>query len=90
MPHNRFIETVRRVDDLIQRKATGTPAEMAARLGCSERTWYNFLDQLRNDYQFPIAYCRNRQCYYYTDETPHWDDFTAKVLSSDTPFCFLD
>ncbi len=87
MPHTRFIETVRRVDDLIKRKATGTPAAMAKKLGVSERTWYNLLEQLKLEYQFPIKYCRNRECYYYADNAPHWDDFTAKVLSSDSPFC---
>ncbi len=89
MPHTRFIETVKRVDDLIKRKATGTPTEMAARLGCSERTWFNLLDQLKTDYQFPIMYCRSRECYYYTDEVPHWNDFVVRVLGSPAPILTL-
>ncbi|NBB20071.1 hypothetical protein GVN20_11965 [Runella sp. CRIBMP] len=67
--------------DLITAKSTGTPRQMAQRLGISERAWYYLLDQLRNDYGLPILYCRFRCSYYYTDDASHWEDFLQKFLN---------
>ena len=72
---------VQRADDLITAKSTGTPRQMAQRLGLSERAWYYLLDQLRNDYGFPILYDRFRCSYYYTDDVSHWEDFLQKFLN---------
>lgn len=80
MPQQHLLSLVERINDLICTKSTGTPRQMAQRLGLSERAWYYLLDQLRNDYGLPIAYCRFRQSYYYTDDVSHWDDFLQKLI----------
>ena len=58
---------VDRVHDLIKRKATGTPLELAERLDLDERDWYRLLREMRN-MGFPIAYSPQRRSYYYEGE----------------------
>jgi hypothetical protein len=53
---------------LLKNKATGTPKELASKLGLTERAWYKLRDQLVNDLELPIAYCNERRSYYYTEE----------------------
>lgn len=77
-PHY-FFPLIHRVDQLILTKSTGTPKQLAKRLNISERTWYYLLDQLRNDYAFPIIYDRFGGNYYYADEVSHWDNFLHKL-----------
>lgn len=81
MASNNFLALVQQADDLITAKSTGTPRQMAQRLGLSERAWYYLLDQLRNDYGFPIIYCRFRRSYYYPDDASHWENFLQKYLN---------
>jgi len=61
------LQKLDRLDRLIRRKATGTPNQLAARLGCSRRTVYNFLQTLRG-LGAEVTYCTERRSYYY--ETP--------------------
>ena len=58
---------VDRVHDLIKRKATGTPVELAERLGLNERDWYRLLYDMRK-MGFPIVYSSQRRSYYYEGE----------------------
>ena len=63
----KFLEQMQlleRIDQLIKLKATGTPTELAARLGVSERTVYNILETLR-DLGVAINYNKQRKTYYY-------------------------
>jgi biotin operon repressor len=64
MAFNDTFERLERLAYLIQRKATGSPEELAEKLGVSVRTVANLLDQLRN-WGAEIAYCRDRGSYYY-------------------------
>jgi hypothetical protein len=56
------------LDCLIRRKATGTPGELSAKMGISERAWYRLLEFLRNDLEVPLDYCPKRKTYYYQRE----------------------
>ncbi len=58
--------TLDRLDDLIRRRATGSPKQLACRLGVSKRTVYNFLDTLR-DFGADVRYCPSRNSYYYAN-----------------------
>jgi hypothetical protein len=60
-----YLKTLERVHSLIRRKATGTPTELAARLGMPERNLYRLLSDMKN-WGFPIQYCQDRQSYYYS------------------------
>ncbi|MEL7221096.1 MAG: HTH domain-containing protein [Bacteroidota bacterium] len=61
------IETLVRLHLLIKRKATGSPAELARRLGVSQPTIFRYLNALR-DFDAPIEYCNYRKSYYYVEE----------------------
>jgi hypothetical protein len=68
-PLMSFIEKLRqieRVDQLIRLKGTGTPANLASRLGISENSVYNLLNILRS-LGADIYYCEQRQSYCYGD-----------------------
>lgn len=60
----RFFERFNRLDDLIARKATGTPKELADKLEISESTLYEYLIVMK-DLGAPIRYDKLRSTYYY-------------------------
>ena len=60
----KFISRARRLDSLIRRKSTGSPAQLAHRLGVSEATIYRYIQELK-EMGAPIKYCRERQSYKY-------------------------
>jgi predicted DNA-binding transcriptional regulator YafY len=64
MQIQKFISRTRRLDHLIRRKSTGSPAQLANRLGVSEATIYRYIQELK-DMGAPIKYCRERQSYKY-------------------------
>ncbi|MVM40916.1 hypothetical protein GO730_29860 [Spirosoma sp. HMF3257] len=51
---NRFVY----LDSLIRKRATGSPKELATRLGITERAWYNLRDELVNDLGLPLLMIR--------------------------------
>lgn len=62
-----FITKVRvlhRMHTLIARQATGCPLNFAQKLGVSRTALYRYIDALKG-LNAPIAYCKDRQCYYY-------------------------
>ena len=52
-----LLDFVFRIDDMIYRKATGTPAELAETLGVSERSLYRFIRKMKC-LDLPIASSR--------------------------------
>ncbi len=60
------LRLVDRIDSLIRRRATGTPDDMAEKLGISRSTWFSHLRLLTNELSFPIEYDSEKQTYYYT------------------------
>lgn len=67
MDSQRIFERLERLHALISRKATGTPAELAERLGTTERTVYNWITLMKS-MGAPITFCRQRQTYHYERE----------------------
>lgn len=65
-----------RLHELIKRKQTGTPAQLAQRMGCSESTVYNKIKQLRET-NLPVKYCATLGSYYYEEEVSF--DFCLRV-----------
>jgi biotin operon repressor len=63
-----YIQRIVRLDKLIQMKATGSPKELANKMGVSERSVYDDIKQLKTDFGCPIAYSRIRKSYYYTKD----------------------
>lgn len=69
MPLQTFpqaLTLIKRIDSLIRKRATGSPEQMARRLGISRSTWFNYLNVLKDDLGFPIEYDRLAQTYYYS------------------------
>ena len=67
MTFNEQIQALERLHDLIKRKGTGTPEQLAEKFNVSVGTIKNLLKILK-DKDFPIAYCRDRKTYYYERE----------------------
>jgi len=56
-----------RIDQLIRIKGTGTPAQLADKIGISERSTYEYI-RLMKDFGAPVSYSRGRKSYYYQEE----------------------
>jgi hypothetical protein len=62
-----IFKRLERIDQLIRMKATGSAADLASRLGISERSVYDYLN-LMKDLGAPIKFNTYRQTYYYGEE----------------------
>lgn len=62
----KFIQRLKRIDQLISSKATGTPAQFAQKLDIRESTLYEILKILK-DLGAPIEYDYHRCSYFYTE-----------------------
>jgi DNA-binding IclR family transcriptional regulator len=71
------LERIERVDQLIRLKATGTPKELAARLGISESAWYELLSTM-TVLGAPIYYSNERKSYCYKEEVKFVYGFKPK------------
>jgi hypothetical protein len=67
MTFTEHVFALERLNDLIRRKATGTPEQLAVKFGVSVGTIKNLLKILK-DRNLPVCYCRERQTYYYEYE----------------------
>lgn len=76
---NRF----HHLDSLIRKRATGTPGELAERLGITERAWHKIRDELVNDLNLPLAYDPHCKTYYYTEEGQLVFEFRKKLTNDD-------
>ncbi len=67
MALTKYVERVQRMDQLIRRKSTGKPKELAAKLSLSERSLYELINQMK-DLGAPIIYSKSRDSYVYTSQ----------------------
>ncbi len=58
---------LQRIDELIRVKSTGTPGQLARKIGISERTIYEYL-KLMKSFGAPIKFSNYRKSYYYNEE----------------------
>lgn len=61
------IETFKRMDELIARKCTGKPAEMAVKVDCSLTTLFTYMAMMRK-MGAPISYNKHKHTYLYEEE----------------------
>jgi hypothetical protein len=61
------IKVLKRIDELVSKKSTGPPAELARKLGLSERSIYEYI-RLMKELDAPILYSRARKSYFYKNE----------------------
>lgn len=62
----KFIERLKRIDGIIQKKSSGTPAQLAAKLDISESTLYEFIAVMK-EMGAPIQYDKFNCRYYYEE-----------------------
>ena len=62
-----ILSRIQRLDQLIRIKGTGSPTELAQRIGISERSVYEYL-KLMKGLGAPIKYSREKKSYSYTYE----------------------
>ncbi|MCG8319997.1 MAG: helix-turn-helix domain-containing protein [Cytophagales bacterium] len=60
----KYLDRIKKMDDLIQRKATGTPEEFAEKMGLSRIALLKYIKLLK-DMNAPIEYSYSRRSYYY-------------------------
>ena len=81
MTINKYVNRLRQINQLIRQQRTGSPKELAIKLGISERQVYNSIDYLR-DKEVPISYCRFRKTYYYSEPVDLRISFSLVNLST--------
>jgi predicted transcriptional regulator len=54
--------------ELIEQKATGSPSEIALKIGVTERMVYKYMEILKSEFNAPIKYNRANQSYFFTEE----------------------
>lgn len=74
-----YLNRIRRLDAMIRQKSTGTPQELAEKLGISERWLFVLLDELKQDLNCPIKYDRRRRSYIYSVRGKLMIDFTEEM-----------
>jgi predicted DNA-binding transcriptional regulator YafY len=71
------IEQIKKINQLIVKKNTGKPAEMAVKLDCSLTTLFTYLSMMRT-MGAPIQYNKFKQTYYYEEEGDFVIGFIAR------------
>ena len=77
-----YFERVKRIDSLKRRQATGTPEELAYKLGIAKRTLFEYLQFIKQE-GAEIEYSRIRQSYYYTRSGSFKVGFQFEDLSTE-------
>ena len=69
-----ILQKLKRMDQFIQKKATGTPKQLASKLGISERTVFEYMCILKS-FNAPVRYNRTLGSYYYEESGSFIIDF---------------
>lgn len=64
----KFYERTKLLIELIEKKKTGSPAELAVKLGLKERMIYNVLDDLCLVLGKEICYCKEEKSYHFLEK----------------------
>ncbi len=78
----KYIDRLKRIDDLIQRKATGNAQEFARRLGISVSVLKENLCEMRA-LGASIDFCRIRKSYVYREGCKLWVEFESQRVDRD-------
>ena len=64
MSYNEFIKKLDLLTELIEKECTGTALECAKKLNCSRRTFFNYLEILKEQ-GHDISFCRIRNTFFF-------------------------
>lgn len=67
MPIIKYFDRLKRMDDLIRRRATGSPEQFAQKMGMDRSTLMRYLSELKM-LDAPIYFDPIKQSYYYEEE----------------------
>jgi predicted DNA-binding transcriptional regulator YafY len=67
MPIIKYLDRIKQMHRLIKQRATGTPQQLAQKLGLSERQTYEYIREIR-DMGIPLAFDNFNKTYYYNGE----------------------
>ena len=76
----KYVEKIRRIDQLIRMKATGTPKELAKKMDVSESTLYEYL-KLMKDINAPIIFDNILKTYIYSEKVNFRFSFEHQEIS---------
>ncbi|WP_106792748.1 hypothetical protein [Aquimarina sp. Aq78] len=79
----KHIKTIERIDQLTRLQATGSPEQLASRLGISKTKLYRIID-LMKELNAPISYDVSTQSYVYVEEVGFKFGFYLKEQNSNT------
>jgi len=68
MGYLKYVNRLLYIDELIRKRSTGSPSQLANRLDISVRMVYEIIKELREDLQAPISYDHANGTYYYERE----------------------
>lgn len=78
---NKYLSRLQKLDQLIRQNQTGTPKELAHKLGISERQAYNYIEEMK-DLGLPVFYDRYRKSYCYEEPVQLSIDISFHNLTS--------
>jgi hypothetical protein len=67
MTFSEQVKRIERLDNLIHSKATGSPAELAAKLGLSVSHMHQTMKILKEEFNAPIYYSKPERVYRYKE-----------------------
>jgi len=76
----KYFQRVKRLDDLIKKKATGGPNDLAKKMHLSRSILMDYLSEMKS-LGFPIKFCKHRNSYYYENDWQTEDKLIKKVLT---------
>ena len=81
MKYIKHIERLQKLNKLIEQQRTGSPTELANRLGISRSKMYEILDEIRSLGK-RIKYDRSLESFYYTDHAKLDIKFSLKLITT--------
>lgn len=79
---SQTIERLQVLHSLISQKKTGTPEQLAKRLGVSRSCLYNLIEELRV-FQIPILYSRKIESFYYEKEVKFDLNIEIRIMNNE-------
>jgi predicted DNA-binding transcriptional regulator YafY len=82
MPAMKFINKILRINTLVKLRATGSPHELAGKLGISERSVYEYINDMK-ELGAPIAFSYSHNSYIYYEDGELLIGFSDELLKEE-------
>jgi len=67
MPIHKIINQLEYLDRLLKMRNTGSPEELAGKLGISKSSWFELKKELETEFSLKIEYCKYQKTYQYAE-----------------------